>query len=97
MVIQSFLCFDSATISQNSLEKPQINQHVKNDTDGICALSDHGVEMDKFEYQEIGHVYHDPIAVYMEELFFSKYPLIPKVFGIVHNPITLCCEDQDGK
>jgi hypothetical protein len=70
---------------------------VQNDTDGICALSDHGVEMDKFEYQEIGHVYHDPIAVYMEELFFSEYPLIPKVSGIVHSPRTLCCEDQDGK
>jgi hypothetical protein len=53
--------------------------------------------MDKFEYQEIGHVYHDPIAVYIEELLFSEYPLIPKVFGIVHSPRTLCFEDRDGK
>lgn len=97
MVRQPFLCFDSATIfSQNSLEKPQINQHMQNGTNGICALSYHGVEMDKFEYQEIGHVYHDSIVVYMEEIFFSEYPLIPKVYGIVLSPRTLCCEDQDG-
>ena len=94
MVRQSFLCFDSALVfSQNSLEKPRINQHVQNDIDGICALSDHGVEMDKFEYQEISHVYHDPIVVYMEELLFSEYPLIPKASGIVHGPKTLCYED----
>jgi hypothetical protein len=94
MVKQSFLCFDSTTVfSQNSLEKPQINQHVQNDTNGICTLSDHGVEMDKFEYQEVGHVYYDPIVVYMEELFFSEYPLILKVSGIVLSHRTLCCED----
>ena len=52
--------------------------------------------MDKFEYQEIRHVYHDPIAVYMEELFFSEFSLIPRVSVIVHNPRVLCCEDQVG-
>ena len=52
--------------------------------------------MDKFEYQEIGHVYHDPIAVYMEEVFFLEFPLIPKVSVIFHSPRALCCEDQVG-
>ena len=53
--------------------------------------------MVEFEHQEIGHVYHDLVAIYMEEIFFSEYPLIPKVSGTVHSPKTLCCEDQDGK
>ena len=69
---------------------------MKNDTDGICALWDHRFEMYKFEYQGIGHVYHDPIAIYMEELFFSEFPLIPKVSMIVHSPKALCCVDRVG-
>ena len=32
----------------------------------------------------------------MEELFFSEFPLIPKVSVIVHTPRALCCEDQVG-
>jgi hypothetical protein len=97
MVRQSFSWFDSTTTSsQSSLENLQTNQNLHNDTDGICVLSGHGLKMDKFEYQEIGHVYHDPIVVYMEELFFSECPLIPKVSVIVHSPRALCCEDQVG-
>jgi hypothetical protein len=42
-------------------------------------VSSHEVELVKFEHQEIGHVYYDPIVVYMEELLFSEFPLIPKV------------------
>ena len=50
--------------------------------------------MVEFEHQEIGQVYHDLVAVYMEEFFFSEYPLIPKVSGIVHKPRDLCCKYQ---
>ena len=64
MVRQSFSWFDSTTTSsQSSLENLQTNQNLHNDTDGICVLSGDALKIDKFEYQEIGYVYHDPIAV----------------------------------
>jgi hypothetical protein len=49
-----------------------------NDIDSICTLPGHGFEVVEFEYQEIGHVYHDPIAIYMEDFFFSEFKLIPE-------------------
>ena len=59
------------------------------DLDNINIVPDHEFELVEFEHQEIGHVYHDPIAVYMEELFFSECPFIPKFSLIVHSPRAL--------
>jgi len=69
---------------------------VHEDAKNIATTSNHEVELVKFEYLVISQVYHDLVAVYMEEFFFSEYPLIPKVSGIVHRPRALCCKDQTG-
>jgi hypothetical protein len=66
------------------------------DLDNINIVPNHEVELVEFEHREIGYVYHDPVVVYMEEFFFSEYPLIPKVSGIVHRPRVLCCKDHVG-
>jgi hypothetical protein len=51
---------------------------VHEDANSITTTSNHEVELVKFEYPVIGHVYYDPIVVYMEELLFSEFPLIKK-------------------
>jgi hypothetical protein len=61
-------------------------QEVHEDVNNINTVPNHEIELVEFEHQEIGHVYYDPIVVYMEELLFSEFPLIPKVFGIVTVP-----------
>jgi hypothetical protein len=66
------------------------------DLDNIHIVPNHEVESVELEHQEIGDVYHDPVVVYMEDFFFSEYPLIPKVSGIVHRPRALCCKDRVG-
>jgi hypothetical protein len=70
---------------------------VHEESNRITTTSNHKTELVKFEYPVIDHIYNDPITIYMEELLFSEYPLIPKVSGIVHSPRTFCCKDQDGK
>jgi hypothetical protein len=97
MIRQSTSSLCSTEVSfQSPSEKLQPCQEVHEDVNSITTTSNHEVELVKFEHQEIGHVYYDPIAVYMEELFFSEFPLIPKVSVIVHSPRALCCEDQVG-
>jgi hypothetical protein len=69
---------------------------VHNDTNDICVLSVRGLEIDKLEYQEMGHFYQDRIATYMEELSFSNCPWIHIVYMISHSLMVLFCEDQVG-
>lgn len=97
MIRQSTPLSFSAEVSlQISSNKMQTCFELFEDIESTCAIPGHEVKLTNSEYQIIGHVYHDPIAIYMEELFFSKCPLIPKVYVIVHSPRDLCCEDQVG-
>jgi len=51
--------------------------------ESIYELSKHDDQFEEhFEDQPISHVFHDPIAIYMEELFTTKFQLF------------FCCEDQ---
>ena len=98
MIRQSTSLSFSVEVSlQSPPEHLQPYQKKIEDLDNINIVPYHEVELVEFEHNEIGHVYHDPIAIYMEEFFFSEYPLIPKVSGIVHSYRTSCCEDQDRK
>ena len=98
MIRQSAIGVCSAKVSfQNPPKHLQPYQEFFEDLDNINIVPNHEVEFVEFEHQEIGHVYYDPIVVYMEELLFSKFPSIPKVSRIVHSIRTLCCEDQDVK
>jgi hypothetical protein len=66
-----------------------------NDIKSICAIPNYDHKF--VESQEIGHVFHDPIAIYMEEFFiqspnqFSVPPLsfmVPK-FSVVKIKLTI--------
>ena len=97
MIRQSLSWSGSTGVSfQNSSENLQSNQNLHNNIDSICTLPSLVFEVFEFEYQEISHVYHDPIAIYMEELFFSECQLIPGASLIFHSSKTLCYEDQVG-
>jgi hypothetical protein len=98
MIRQSAIWVCLAEVSfQNPSENLHPCQEVHEDANSITTATNHEVELVKFEYPVIGHVYYDPIAVYMEGLLFSEYPLIPKVCRIVHCPRILCCEYKYGK
>jgi hypothetical protein len=97
MIRQSVSWFGSAGVSfQNPSENMQLNQKLYDDTDNICEVPSHDLDLDEFEYQGIGHFHHDPIATYMEELFFSECQLIPGASLIFHSSKALCYEDQVG-
>jgi hypothetical protein len=89
------VCSTEASLQIPS-EHLQPYQKFFEDLDNANIVPDHEVELVDFEHQEIGHIYHDPITSYMEEFFFSEYPLVPKVSGLVHGPRVLCCKDQVG-
>jgi len=93
MIRQSATGVCSVEVSfQNPPEHLQPYQEFFEDLDSINIVPNHEVELVEFEHQEIGHVYHDPVVIYMEEFFFLEYPLIPKIYGIVHRPKALCCK-----
>ena len=77
-------------------EHLQPYQEFFEDLDNINIVPNHEVELVDFEHHEMGHVYHDLVVAYMEKVFFSEYPLVPKVSGIVHKPRILCCKDHVG-
>ena len=55
------------------------------DIDNICAIPNHDLKfVEYFEHQEIGHVYHDPIAIYMEEFFILGFQLISSASFVSH-------------
>ena len=56
---------------QNSYQNLQSNQNLHDDTNNKNTVINYDLELAEFEYQGIGHVFHDPITIYMEELFTS--------------------------
>ena len=46
----------------------------------------------KNENQEIGHVFHDPITIYMEEFFITGGSSASHIF---YDLIALCCQDRN--
>jgi hypothetical protein len=86
----------SAGVSlQSSSENLQLNQKLYDDIDSICAIPNYDLEfVEYFEHQEIGHVYHDPIAIYMEEFFTSEFQSISSASFVFYGSKALCCEDQ---
>ena len=97
MIEQSLSWSGSTGVSfQTSSENLHSNQNLHNNIDSICTLPSLGFEVVEFEYQEIGHVYHAPISIYMGDLFFSECQLIPGASLIFHSSKALCYEDQVG-
>jgi hypothetical protein len=69
MQLTSWSCLAGASL-QSSSENLQLNHKLYDDIDSICAIPNYDLEFDEnFEHQEIVHVYHDPIAIYMEDFF----------------------------
>jgi hypothetical protein len=40
------------------------------------------------------HIYHDPIAIYMEDFFTSEFQSISSAYFVFYDSKSLCCEDQ---
>jgi hypothetical protein len=97
MIRQSVACPGLGEVSlQNSYQNLQSNQNLHDDTNIINTVINHDLELDEFEYQGIGHVFHDPIPIYMEEIFISKCQLIPTTSLIFHSSKVLNYEVRSG-
>ena len=66
------------------------------DANNINTMSNHEVELVKFEYPVIGQVYLDQVAIYMEKLFITEPQCIPSIFVIFQFYQAPCDEYQDG-
>jgi hypothetical protein len=96
MIRQSVSWFVSAGASfQSSSENLQLNQKLYDDIDNICEISSHNLKLVEFEYQYqgIGHVYHDPIAIHMEEFFTSYFKSNSSASYAFLNSKVVCYED----
>jgi hypothetical protein len=81
MIRQSTSLSFSAEVSlQIPSEHLQPYQEFFEDLDNINIVPNHEVELVEFKHQEIGHVYYDPIVVYMEELFVFRIPIDSQSF-----------------
>jgi len=56
---------------------------VHEDVNNITTSSNHEVELVKFEHQEIGQVYIDPIDIYMEKFFITEPHYISSSFVVI--------------
>jgi hypothetical protein len=92
---QTSLSCSAGVSLQSSSKNLQSNQKLYDDIDSICAIPNHDLKfVEYFEHQEIGHVYHDPIAIYMEDFFTSEFQSISSASFVFHGSKALCCEDQ---
>jgi hypothetical protein len=90
----SWSCSTGVSV-QSSSENLHLNQKLYDDVDSICTIPNDDLEfVEFFEYQEIGHVYHDPIAIYMEEFFISGFQLISSASFVSHGFKALCYKSQ---
>jgi hypothetical protein len=95
MIRQLVSWFVSAGASfQSRSENMQLNQKLYDDTDNICEISSHNLKLAEFEYQGIGHVYHDPITIHMEAFFTSEFKSNSSTSYVFHSSNALCYEDQ---
>ena len=80
---------------QRSSENLQLNQKLYDDVDIICVIPNYDLEFVEYsEHQEIGHIYHDPIDIYMEKFFLSEFQSISTASFVFYGSKDLYCEDQ---
>ena len=74
------MSFSTEVLLQIPSEHLQPYEEFFEDLDDINIVPNHEVELVEFEHQKIGHVYYDPIAIYMEELIFFRIPIDSQSF-----------------
>jgi hypothetical protein len=79
--------------TQNSSDKIQACSELLEDMESTSAVPGYEVELVESKYPEIGHVYLDPMTIYMEKFFITKSQYISFVFQVHLAP---CKEDHAG-
>ena len=66
------------------------------DMENTCAVPSYEVGSIGLAYSEIGQVYLDLVAIYIEKLFITKPPYLLSIFVVVQVYQAPCNEDQVG-
>ena len=97
MIGQSALLSGSEEVStKKSLDKMQICSKLFEDMENTCAVPSYEVGSIGSAYSEIGRVYLDPVAIYIEKLFITKPSYLFSIYVVVQVYQAPCNEDQDG-
>ena len=91
---EELIQFDSPPLCLNSYNKMQTCFDLFEDMENICAIPCYEVGSIGSEYSEIGQVYFDPVAIYIEKLFITRPSYLSNIFVVVQVYQAPCKEYQ---